>query len=141
MDTNPNVAEQVARAVRETVAEEIRERMQQEIRAQLNARRRPARLYAGAGAAGLYGGAALVAAVVLGLGMAVPMWASALIVAAGLLMGAVVLRRMARAEVLPGGASGVSGVAVAPGVEPGAPTVDVPGAPPVPGVAPEVRGR
>ncbi|MFJ2745782.1 phage holin family protein [Streptomyces sp. NPDC087440] len=129
MDIKPNVnvVEEVERAVREGVRDAVAEEMRRE----MAARKRPARLYAGAGAAGLYGGGAVVAGIVLGLGMVVPMWVSALVVGVGLLMGAVVLRGMAR---------GARGVTVARGVRPGerGGPAGVVGVPPVPGVAPKV---
>ncbi|MFD3514676.1 phage holin family protein [Streptomyces sp. NPDC058657] len=148
-----NPAQEMAQVVRDAVAAELREGMREQ--------RRPARLYAGAGAAGFYGGAAMVAGAVLALGLVLPMWASALIVAAVLLGAAVMLHGAARprpgaetadrahrsadavfrARPGKGAGAGAGGLDVAPGAEPGAATsavTSVPGAPPVPGNAPEV---
>ncbi|MCX5203067.1 phage holin family protein [Streptomyces sp. NBC_00237] len=138
MDIKPNVVEEVARVAREAVREAVVEEMREEMRRELAARKRPARLYAGAGAAGLYGGAAVVAAVVLGLGAVVPMWASALIVGAGLLIGAMVLRGMARPRVR--GAGTGQGASVARGVRPGERDglAGMAGVPPVPEAKPKV---
>ncbi|MET9365697.1 phage holin family protein [Streptomyces sp. NPDC006632] len=123
METNlPNLPEQLSQVVRDAIRDELRE--------QTSKQRHAARMYAGAGAAGLYGGAALTAFLLLVLGLALPYWAAALIVAVLLLGAAVLLSRSAR------GARGTPPDRITapmePGVPPGAPVV-----PPVPPVAPE----
>jgi hypothetical protein len=118
----------------------VREELRTELREQARTHRRRARLYAGSAVAGFYGGAALVAFLVLALALGLPSWASALIVAAVLIAVAVLLRQAARSG--PGGreqrdfGDGGSGGGTAPatvGPEmflPGA----TPAAPPAPGV-------
>lgn len=114
MDTNlPNLPEQLSQVVRDAIRDELRE--------QTKKQRRSARMYAGAGAAGLYGGAALTAFLLLVLAMALPYWAAALIVAVLLLGAAVLLSRGARTSrrALPDQPA----APLEPGVPPGAPVM------------------
>lgn len=86
MDTN--LSKEIAQVVRDTLRDDLRE--------QFTKQRHTARLYGGAGAAGLYGGAALTAALVLVLRMVMPTWAAALVVAVVLLGAAQGLRQSAK---------------------------------------------
>ncbi|MEU9101481.1 phage holin family protein [Streptomyces sp. NPDC048361] len=123
METNlPNLPEQLSQVVRDAIRDELRE--------QTRNQRHAARMYAGAGAAGLYGGAALTAFLLLVLGLALPYWLAALIVAVLLLGAAVLLSRSARGS--RGAPPDRPASLMEPGVPPGAPVV-----PPVPPVAPE----
>lgn len=120
METNlPNLPEQLSQVVRDAIKDELRE--------QTRKQRRAARMYAGAGAAGLYGGAALTAFLLLVLAMALPYWAAALIVGLLLVGAAVVLSRSAR-----DGGCGVSANPASEPMEPGVP----PGAPVIPPMVP-----
>jgi hypothetical protein len=83
-----------------TVPEHLSEQAERAVREALRAethRERPyARLYAGSAAAGLLGGAALTACLVLALALAMPGWAAALIVGVVLVALAVLLKNAAR---------------------------------------------
>jgi hypothetical protein len=79
-----HLSEQAERAVRDALRAETRERGPH------------ARLYAGSAAAGLLGGGALTACLVLALAEAMPGWAAALIVGVALVALAVLLKNAAR---------------------------------------------
>ncbi|MFE3182196.1 phage holin family protein [Streptomyces violascens] len=127
METNlpnlPNLPEQISQVVRDAIKDELRE--------QTSKQRRAARMYAGAGAAGLYGGAAFTAFLLLALAMALPYWAAALIIAVLLLGAAVLLSRGARSS--RGAPADPLSRTLEPGVPPGAPVIP----PMVPPGAPE----
>ncbi|MFI6051460.1 phage holin family protein [Streptomyces violascens] len=124
METNlPNLPEQLSQVVRDAIKDELRE--------QTSKQRRAARMYAGAGAAGLYGGAALTAFLLLALAMALPYWAAALITAVLLLGAAVLLGKGARGS--RGAPADPASRTLEPGVPPGAPVIP----PMVPPGAPE----
>lgn len=89
-----SLVDELTRAAREAVRDELRE--------QTRKQRRKAALYAGAGAVGLYAGAALALAVGLALALGLPDWAAALITAAILGVVAYLLRGAARPSAAPG---------------------------------------
>ncbi|MFI7319822.1 phage holin family protein [Streptomyces venezuelae] len=74
----------------------IRAELREEFREQTRKQRRKATLYAGAGAAALYAGAAVALALGLVIDLGLPDWASALVVAAVLGAAAFLLRNAAR---------------------------------------------
>ncbi|MGX1880693.1 phage holin family protein [Streptomyces sp. NPDC055287] len=123
MDTN--LSEHVAQVVRDTIKDELRE--------QTRKQSRTARLYTAAGAAALYGGAAVTAFLVLVLDIALPAWAAGLVAGILLIGLAVVLKQQAGR---PG--SGTHDAELgAPAVPPVTPPSGTPfGAPPVPQAPP-----
>ncbi|WP_326686751.1 phage holin family protein [Streptomyces sp. NBC_01795] len=88
-----DLSEPMAHLVREQL-KAVEEEMRAEVRARVSTR--TVKLNAGAGAATLYGGGALVAAVGLALALVLPGWAAFLIVAGALFALAAALRNAAR---------------------------------------------
>jgi Putative Actinobacterial Holin-X, holin superfamily III len=88
-----HLSEQSARLVREEL-----HLAQLELKQKGGRAAKGAKLYGGAGVTALYGGGALVAAIVALLALALPTWASALIVAAVLFVVAAVLAQQGKKE-------------------------------------------